>query len=316
MSGFDAARVVAAAGRVAVLMGGRAAEREISLKSGGAVLAALLGAGVEAVGVDWDGTLGGLAAVENQDRVFIALHGRGGEDGQVQAALDLAAVPYTGSGVLGCALAMDKLRAKLTWAGCGLPTPKFQLVDEDTSYAGLVDVLGLPLFIKPAREGSSFGVSRVTDEGGIVDAIRQARRYDDIVLAEQGIVGAEYTAGVLDGEALPVIRLETPRGFYDYTAKYEADDTRYLCPAGLEAGAEAAVRELALKAFEALDGRGWGRVDMMRDAAGAFWLIEMNTVPGMTDHSLVPMAAAAHGIDFGELVLRILATSFAREVAA
>jgi len=306
-------RVLATAGRVGVLMGGAAAEREISLRSGTAVTAALRAAGVDAAAIDWNGRLDPAFLALDFDRYFIALHGRGGEDGQIQAALDLLGRPYTGTGVLGCALAMDKSRAKLTWQGAGLPTPAFELVDERCDAEAVLARLGSPLFVKPAREGSSIGVSKVDNGEALRAAVLSARRYDRTVLAEQGIVGGEYTLSIVDGAALPLIKLETPREFYDYEAKYLADDTRYLCPCGLPAAEEQRAADLGLRAFAALDGRGWGRVDFMRDAAGEFWLIELNTVPGMTDHSLVPMAARAAGWSFADLVLAILAESMLRE---
>ncbi len=311
------ARVVERAGRVAVLMGGASAEREISLRSGAAVTTALQRAGVDATAVDWDGSLAGALGDSAYDRYFIAVHGRGGEDGKLQAALELAGRRYTGSGVLGCALAMDKSRAKLAWLGAGLPTPPFEIVDERADVAALVARLGLPLVIKPAREGSSLGVTLVKLADALPGAIAAARAFDAIVIAERCIVGGgEYTASILGSRALPMIRLETPREFYDYEAKYVTDDTRYLCPCGLDTDDEAQAAALALRAFEVLDGSGWGRVDFMRDAAGRMWLIELNTVPGMTDHSLVPMAAAEAGIGFEELVVEILASAMDAEELA
>lgn len=303
-------RIARAAGRVGVLMGGRSAEREVSLKSGQAVLAALVAAGVEAVAVDWNGGLDLQLLERRFDRVFIALHGRGGEDGEVQALLELLGLPYTGSRMLGCALAMDKYRSKLAWLGAALPTPPYLLVEADARPGALADALGLPLMVKPAREGSSLGVSKVTTVDELPAALAHARGYDELVIAERCIVGGEYTLAIVDGRALPVIKLETPHAFYDYAAKYLVDSTRYLCPCGLDAAAEQAAAELGLAAFAALGGHGWGRVDFMRDLDGRNWLIELNTVPGMTDHSLVPMAARAAGISFGELVLAILGSSF------
>ncbi|MCB1745855.1 MAG: D-alanine--D-alanine ligase [Gammaproteobacteria bacterium] len=305
--------VVRAAGRVGVLMGGDSAEREISLRSGAAVTAALREGGIDAVALDWNGRLDADFLAHDVDRYFIALHGRGGEDGQVQAVLDLLGRPYTGSGVLGCALAMDKSRAKLAWLGAGLPTPDFELADEHADAEALIRRLGAPLFVKPAREGSSIGVSKVDNGEALRAAIALARRHDDTVIVERGISGSEYTLSIVDGVALPVIKLETPREFYDYQAKYHADDTRYLCPCGLSSSDEQAAAELGLRAFEVLGGCGWGRVDFMRDAAGRNWLIELNTVPGMTDHSLVPMAAQQAGMSFVDLVLAILGASM-REV--
>lgn len=299
------------AGRVGVLMGGRSGERAVSLNSGMAVTAALQSAGVDASALDWDGTLAHLLECHRYARYFIALHGRGGEDGQVQAALELMSVPYTGTGVAGCAIAMDKYRAKLAWLGAGLPTPPFVLIDDTTSAAAVVAALGLPLIVKPAREGSSLGVSKVKGAADFAAAVAAARAYDELVLAERWIDGAEYTLAIVAGQTLPIIGLETPHEIYDYAAKYLVDTTSYICPCGLDAAAEAAAAELGLRAFQVLDGRGWGRVDFMRDSAGFNWLIELNTVPGMTDHSLVPMAARAAGWSFEQLTLAILASSVA-----
>lgn len=298
------------AGRVGVLMGGAAGEREISLRSGAAVHRALCAADVDAELIDWDGTLNLAFDKLPFDRYFIALHGRGGEDGQIQAVLELLGLPYTGTRLLGCALAMDKQRSKLTWLGRNLPTPGFEMISPQCPPDGLAQQLGLPLMIKPAREGSSLGISKVTAADAIDTAIAHAASFDNDVLAEQFISGDEYTVSIVNGEVLPAIRLETPREFYDYDAKYHADDTRYICPCGLSASAEAEMAELVLKAFETLDGYGWGRVDLMRDAGGNNWLIELNTVPGMTDHSLVPMAAREAGWSDEQLVLSILASSF------
>lgn len=298
------------AGRVGVLMGGASAEREISLKSGKAVLAALQSAGVNAEGVDWDGKLDTARDWRAYDRYFVALHGRGGEDGQIQCVLAMLGIPFTGSRMLGCALAMDKVRTKLVWAGAGLPTPPFELVGAEARAGEVIARLGLPLMVKPAREGSSFGVSRVASEADFDAAVRAAREFDDIVLAERYIEGGEYTLSIVASTAFPLIKLETPREFYDYEAKYVADDTQYLCPCGLDDPAEREAAALGLRAFEVLDAHGWGRVDFMRDEQGRNWLIELNTVPGMTDHSLVPMAARHAGMSFEELVLSILASSF------
>ena len=304
--------VVAGAGKVLVLMGGDSAEREVSLKSGAAVAAALARAGVAVELVDYRG--GDFAAVcaRQPDRVFIALHGRGGEDGQLQGALGTAGIPYTGSGVLGCALAMDKIRSKQVWQSVGIPTPDFLVVDDESDAAVVTARLGLPLVVKPAHEGSSIGVSKVRILDEFAPAVREARRFDREVLAERWVPGGEYTLSLVAGERLPIIKLETPHEFYDYAAKYLADTTRYLCPAGLDAETEARCTESGARAFEALGASGWGRVDFMLDAAGQPQFIELNTVPGMTDHSLVPMAAAARGWSFEQLVLRILASSFER----
>ena len=298
-------------GRVAVLMGGNSAEREISLRSGRAVLEALVGAGVEAVGLDARGDFLRRLADEGFDRAFIALHGRGGEDGVVQGALETIGLPYTGSGVLGSALSMDKVRSKQVWQAAGLPTPDFEVLGPDTEPDAVAARLGLPFMVKPAREGSSIGASRVERAGDLPAAWAAARAFDEVVIAERWIGGGEYTVALLGARALPVIRVETPRGMYDYVAKYEARDTRYHCPAGLDEGREAAFRDLARRAFAALDASGWGRVDILVDDAGDPWLLENNTVPGMTDHSLVPMAARAAGLGFDELCLAILETSLA-----
>ena len=293
-------------GKVAVLLGGRSAEREVSLRSGGMVLGALRNRGVDAH--PFDPQQRDLAALiaEKLDRVFIALHGRYGEDGTIQGALELLGIPYTGSGVLASALAMDKWRTKLVWQAAGIPTPRYELLTAETDLKAVVARLGLPLMVKPANEGSSIGMSKVRVGAGLEEAYALAANYDSVVLAEQFIEGIELTAAVLGGEALPLIKLETPREFYDYDAKYSAKDTRYIIPCGLAAGAEAAVRRQVLAAFGALGCRGWGRVDLMLDAAGKPWFIEANTSPGMTDHSLVPMAARHTGLSFEDLVLRIL----------
>ena len=293
-------------GKVAVLLGGRSAEREVSLRSGGMVLRALQSRDVDAHAFDpQQRDLAALIA-EKFDRVFIALHGRYGEDGTIQGALELLGIPYTGSGVLASALAMDKWRTKLVWQAAGISTPRYELLTESSELKAVAARLGLPLMVKPANEGSSIGMSKVRDASALEEAYALAANYDSVVLAEQFIEGIELTAGVLGGEALPLIKLETPREFYDYAAKYTANDTRYIIPCGLSAGAEAAVRQQVLAAFNALGCRGWGRVDLMMDAAGKPWFIEVNTSPGMTDHSLVPMAARHAGVTFEDLVLRIL----------
>ena len=306
------AEIVAAAGRVVVVMGGDSAEREVSLRSGAAVAAALSRTGITVQTVDFRaGQITSLLALA-PDRVFIALHGRGGEDGQLQGALGIAGIPYTGSGVLGCALAMDKIRAKQVWQSLALPTPDFLVIDETLTSAQILARLGLPLAVKPAREGSSIGVSKVTHPDQLEGAIALARHHDAEILAERWVTGGEYTLAIVQGQTLPLIKLETPREFYDYEAKYPADSTLYLCPCGLPPALETACAALGLRAFKALGASGWGRVDFMLDAAGQPQLIELNTVPGMTDHSLVPMAAAAFGWSFEQLALRILASSFER----
>ncbi len=298
-------------GKVAVLLGGRAAEREISLNSGNAVLNALRARGVDAHPLDPDDTVLEQLRAGDFDRAFIILHGRGGEDGVIQGFLETIALPYTGSGVLGSALGMDKYRTKLAWAGAGLPTAESVLLRTAADLAAAA-AIGFPLMVKPAREGSSIGMARVTDAAALAAAWELARDYDPLVIAERWIAGAEYTCAILGHEALPLIRLETPHAFYDYDAKYRADNTRYHCPCGLPAAAEQGLQQLALDAFDAVGASGWGRVDLMVDDAGRAYLLEVNTVPGMTDHSLVPMAARAAGIDFEALVIRILETSLNR----
>lgn len=299
-------------GKVAVLMGGWSAERAVSLVSGQAVLRALQARGVDAHRIDADRGILRVLADGGFDRVFVVLHGRGGEDGVIQGALEILGLPYTGSGVLASALGMDKLRTKRIWLGMGLPTPPCRLVGSAVGLAEAAAELGLPLAVKPSREGSSIGISRVNDPAQFQSAWERAAACDSPVLVEPWIQGQEYTGGLLQGETLPLIRLETPREFYDYEAKYHADDTRYLCPCGLPEEREAELRRLVRRAFAAVDGYGWGRVDLMVDAGGQPWLLEVNTVPGMTDHSLVPLAARVAGLSFEELVWRILETSLAR----
>jgi len=297
-------------GKVAVMFGGSSAEREVSLKSGAAVLAALQGRGVDAHAFDpATRPLEDLKKAGFQ-RVFIALHGRGGEDGTLQGALTLMGVPYTGSGVLASALAMDKWRSKLLWQAVGLPIPDYAVLNENSDFTAVAARLGLPLFVKPAREGSSIGVIKVKQAADLPAAYREAARHDGLVLAEQDMSGGEFTVAVL-GEgtqlrALPSIRIVPATEFYDYEAKYFRDDTQYLCPSGLSDVAEAEMRDLALRGFQSLGCRGWARVDFLLDAAGRPYLLEANTAPGMTDHSLVPMAARAAGLAFPDLCLRIL----------
>jgi D-alanine-D-alanine ligase len=296
-------------GRVAVLMGGAAAEREVSLNSGRAVLAGLLARGVDAVGLEVGADLLEPLRREKFDRVFNIIHGRGGEDGVLQGALEAMGMPYTGSGVLASALGMDKLRAKLCWLGAGLPTPRWMQLGCPEDLARCAEDLGFPVIVKPATEGSSLGMSRAENPQELLQAWERASQFDCPVFAEAWITGQEYTAAMLHGEALPLIRLETPRAFYDYDAKYRADTTRYHCPCGLDEAAETALQVLALRACRCVGVSGWARVDLMVDAEGRPWLIEVNTTPGMTDHSLTPMAAKAAGIEFDELVWRILETS-------
>ncbi len=295
-------------GKVALLMGGWSAEREISLRSGNAVLSALRRAGVNVVPVDVGRDVIKVLQSGGFDRVFNMLHGRGGEDGTIQALLELLELPYTGSGMLGCAIAMDKFRTKALWAGLGLPTPAYMLLNNEADCAEAATRLGFPLAVKPVFEGSSIGITKVEQKSHLPAAWRSAQQYGP-VLAEQWIEGEEYTTGVLENRALPLIRLETTRTFYDYDAKYNNPDTQYHCPCGLDVSRETELQKLSEQAFLAVNASGWGRVDLMLDSAQRPWLIEVNTVPGMTDHSLVPMAAKVAGINFDELVLRILATS-------
>ncbi|WP_455367182.1 D-alanine--D-alanine ligase [Kaarinaea lacus] len=296
-------------GKVAVLMGGQSAEREVSLKSGNAVLNALTSQHVNAHGIDVGHNILSVLSSGHFDRVFIALHGRGGEDGTIQGALEILELPYTGSGVMASALAMDKLRTKYAWMGQGLPTPGYCTLTDKSNFKEIVRQYGLPLMVKPAHEGSSIGMSKVTKADQLEGAYKNAAKYDSEVFAEQWITGTEYTVAILDGVALPVIRLETPNDFYDYDAKYVADTTGYHIPCGLAAADEKALQELALKAFKGVNASGWGRVDVICDDKGNPYLIELNTIPGLTDHSLVPMAAKAAGISFEELMLRILQTT-------
>lgn len=296
-------------GKVAVLMGGTSAERPVSLNSGAAVLAALTRQGVDAHAFDPARmTLGDLAAGEF-DRAFINLHGRFGEDGCMQGALELLQIPYTGSGVMASALAMDKWRTKLIWRAAGLPTANWQMLTAESDFAEVERTLGLPIFVKPAREGSSIGMSKVKHTGELKAAYEAAAEHDPLVLAEQFIDGPEYTAAIVGDTALPLIRLELPQAteFYDFEAKYIRNDTQYHCPSGLSDEQEKACQRLALEAFQVIGCRDWGRVDLMIDVSGQPFLLEVNTSPGMTDHSLVPMAARAAGKDFDALCLDILA---------
>jgi D-alanine-D-alanine ligase len=299
-------------GKVAVLLGGRSAEREVSLRSGAMVLGALQASGVDAHPFDTGQRSLCDLRTEGFERVFIALHGRYGEDGTVQGALELLGLPYTGSGVLASALAMDKWRTKLVWQSLGVATPRHVLLTAATDWAQVVGELGLPIMVKPACEGSSIGISKVVSLEQLQPAYELAARHDAVVLAEQFIVGEEYTAAILEGEALPLIRLETPRVFYDYEAKYHASDTNYVVPCGLDPARERALQSLALAAFDAVGAECWGRVDLMMDKSGQACCLEVNTVPGMTDHSLVPMAARARGIEFDQLVMKILGAARVR----
>lgn len=302
-------------GRVGVLFGGLSAEREISLQSGAAVLAALAQAGIEHVAIDVGHNVIADIQAANIDRAFLILHGPGGEDGRIQALLEFLNIPYTGSDVQSSALAMDKLRTKQLWRGVdingeqGLPTPEFAVLDKHSNFAQILAQLGGEVIVKPANEGSSIGMSRVNSAAALEAAFNTAARYQGRVLVERLIVGGEYTVAILDGEALPPIKLETDHSFYDFNAKYIAEDTRYLCPCGLPAEKEQELKNLALNAFNAVGCRGWGRVDVMADHQQNFYLLEVNTAPGMTSHSLVPMAAKAIGLSFAELVTTVLCAS-------
>jgi D-alanine-D-alanine ligase len=296
-------------GHVALVIGGDSAEREVSLRGGEAVARAFDALGVQYSVVDGPRRLLEQIDSGHFDRVFNLLHGRGGEDGALQGALKIYGVPVTGSGVLGSALTMDKLQTKRVWLAADLPTPRWRAVGTTRAALAVVEALGLPLFVKPAHEGSSIGMSRVDKAEELATAIKRALEFDDTVLIEACIQGPEFTAAILDGEVLPLIRLETPRSFYDYEAKYESGDTIYRCPCGLAKAQEQALSALCLDAFKVSGARGWGRVDFMLDEDQQPWLLEVNTTPGMTESSLVPKAAKAAGIDFEELVWRILTTS-------
>jgi D-alanine-D-alanine ligase len=294
-------------GKVAVLLGGKSAEREISLMSGRGVLAALRSKGVDAHPFDpAERDLFDLKR-ERYARCFIALHGRGGEDGTVQGALEVLGIPYTGSGVMGSAIAMDKWRSKMIWIASGLPTPRHRILGADDDWRDVASELGLPLVVKPANEGSTLGLTKVTEPGQLPAAYTlAARTYHDTALAEAFVDGPEYTASIVADAPLPLIRIEAPQGNYDYQNKYFTDVTKYHCPCGLPAAKEAALQALSLKAFRLLGCAGWGRVDLMLDAQGDPWLLEVNTSPGMTGHSLVPMAARAVGLSYEDLCIRIL----------
>jgi len=296
-------------GRVAVMMGGSAAEREVSLRSGAAVHEALKNKGVDALAIDVTGSPIEALAGLKVDRVFNIIHGRGGEDGVLQGVLEALGISYTGSGVMASALTMDKLRTKLCWQGYGLVTPLWCLLQDESDLDACIAKLGFPVIVKPAQEGSSIGMSKASNRDELAKALSVAAKYRCDVYAEAWVTGKEYTVAVLDGAALPVIRLETPHAFYDYEAKYQATTTQYHCPCGLAPDQEQMIKELAVTACKVVGVKGWGRVDVFIDDAGQYQLIEVNTVPGMTDHSLVPMAARQAGMDFEELVWRILETS-------
>ncbi|MEO6118266.1 MAG: D-alanine--D-alanine ligase [Methylotenera sp.] len=299
-------------GKVAVLMGGNSGERDISLKSGGAVLAALQAQSVNVHA--FDPREKPLHDLESFDRVFINLHGRFGEDGCIQGALEMLQIPYTGSGVMASAIGMDKWRSKLLWRAMDVVTPDFELVTAESDFAAIEAKLGLPLFVKPANEGSSIGITKVKESGGLKAAYELAAKADPLVIAEAFVGGGEYTVGIISDaksglRALPIIRIVPKNEFYDFEAKYLRDDTEYLCPCGLTAEKEAQIQQEALQAFRAIGCKGWGRVDFLMDDAGEHYFLEVNTSPGMTDHSLVPMAAKAAGISFEQLVIQILETA-------
>ena len=291
-------------GKVAVLLGGTSGEREVSLNSGGAVLAALKRQHIDAH--TFDPAERNLNELAQFDRVFNTLHGRGGEDGTMQGALELMGIPYTGSGVMASSLGMDKWRTKLLWKVLNIATPDFEVVTADSDFAAIEEKLGLPLFVKPANEGSSIGITKVKQKGGLQAAYILAAKADPLVIAEQYIGGGEYTVGILGETALPIIRIVPKNEFYDYEAKYLRDDTEYLCPCGLSKQKEVQIQAEALQAFKAIGCKGWGRVDFLMDEDNKHYFLELNTNPGMTDHSLVPMAAKAAGISFDELVIKIL----------
>ncbi|MEX2941955.1 D-alanine--D-alanine ligase [Serratia fonticola] len=302
------------ADKVAVLLGGTSAEREVSLQSGAAVLTGLREAGIDAHGIDTrDFPVTELKA-QGFTKVFIALHGRGGEDGTLQGLLEFLQLPYTGSGVMASALTMDKWRSKMVWQSMGLPVAPYvalsrrqYLGDDRQSQLAAIEALGLPLIVKPSREGSSVGMSKVTERAALEGALEEAFRHDEDVLVEKWLSGPEYTVAILGDQVLPSIRIQPAGVFYDYQAKYISDDTQYFCPSGLDAQQEAAMAALALRAYRGLDCSGWGRVDVMQDSDGSFYLLEANTSPGMTSHSLVPMAARQSGLTFSQLVAGILA---------
>jgi D-alanine-D-alanine ligase len=295
-------------GKVAIMMGGPSAEREISLLSGNAILKALREHGVDAHAFDPAERSVCELKGAGFDRVFIALHGRFGEDGTIQGALEVLGIPYTGSGVMASALAMDKWRTKLVWLASGVPTPRYRVVDAKTDWWSVVAELGLPLIVKPAREGSTIGITKVStvDHDELALAHAEAARHDPLVIVEQFIAGTELTVSVLDGRALPLIRIEAPQGNYDYHHKYFSDETRYYCPSGLPEASERAIQAQSLQAFELIGGSGWGRLDLILRQDGSWEFLEMNTSPGMTGHSLVPMAAKQAGLSFTELCLAIL----------
>lgn len=297
-------------GKVAVLLGGRSAEREISLKSGNAVLDALRCQGVDAYPFDPAKETMEALLQQQFDRAYVSLHGRYGEDGTVQGALELMGLPYTGSGVLASALAMDKWRTKLIWQAMGICSPRSIVLNEKSNPEEVVGALGLPLIVKPAREGSTIGLTKIKHEKDLLSAYQLAVKHDSLVLAEEFIAGKELTAGILGEMPLPLVRIEVAGELYDYQAKYFSDDTQYYCPSGLSSEKEQAIKAKALQAYQVLGCEGWGRIDLILDATGIPYFLEANTSPGMTNHSLVPMAAKEAGITFEDLVLRILKLSY------
>ncbi|SEP89643.1 D-alanine--D-alanine ligase [Nitrosomonas ureae] len=293
-------------GKVAVLLGGRSAEREVSLQSGQAVLDALIRSEVDAYSFDpAEQALEDLLR-QSFDRAFIALHGRFGEDGTIQGVLEWMRLPYTGSGVMSSALAMDKWRTKLLWQAVGIPSPRYVLLQADSNFEEVSELLGLPLIVKPAREGSTIGLSKVTHKNDLLPAYQLAAQYDALVLAEEFIVGKELTVAILGETPLPIVRIEITGELYDYQAKYVSNDTQYFCPSGLSDELELEIQAQALRAYNVLGCHGWGRVDLILTQTGQFYFLEVNTSPGMTGHSLVPMAAKTAGISFEDLVMRIL----------
>ncbi|MDX1346703.1 MAG: D-alanine--D-alanine ligase [Thiomicrorhabdus chilensis] len=296
-------------GRVAVLMGGKAAEREISLRSGQAVCKALQHQGIDATACDVTDIEGLQAVAREYDRAFIALHGRWGEDGTVQAILEDLGLPYTGSGMAASSVAMDKLRSKWMWRGAGLPTPEFVWVSADLPFDASQFSIPFPVIVKPCHEGSSIGMRKVDSMEKLQEAVSFAQQFDSEVLIEQWVHGREFTVGILNGEALPLIELKTTHDFYDFEAKYQSNDTQYICPCELDSALQANIQRLCMQAFSVMGARVWGRVDVMLDTKNQPWLIELNSVPGMTDHSLVPMAAKQQGLSFEQLVVEILAST-------
>ena len=296
-------------GKVAVLMGGQSAERAISLNSGYAVLAALLEQEIDAHKVDVAQDVSVQLRDGDFDRAFIILHGRGGEDGEIQGVLTSLGIPFTGSGIAGSVLSMNKMVAKQIWLQQGLPTARFEQVTTGSDVAAIVERIGLPLFVKPVNEGSSIGMSKVDSADELEQAIRIASEFDSEIIVESGINGEEYNIALLDGVTLPIFQVKTSNDFYDFEAKYESNSTEYICPCGLSEQEEQYCQQIALAAFKSLRMTGWGRIDFMRDEAGQFYLLEANSIPGMTDHSLVPMAAKQSGLTFNDLVWKILETS-------